>query len=805
MSRLSLILSRLIACVLVASTLSTAAAQFQTPRTLLDIPPKEYVPDTRGKVPTVFTATDIDLDGDSDLLVAFGQAEIEVWENDGKGVFTVLTELGSTSFNALEIEAADLDGDGDQDVIAAVQQTFPFIPRVHYFENFGNGLFVDVTAGLLGKPTLDGDGVQLGDIDNDGDCDVLLRGGRVFRNDGLGRFFPDANLVPTASPDGIQRLLDVNTDGLVDFVDLDENGAVRLNDGTGDFAGATPIALPTSIFSLISPNAFDADNDGDLDLLLSRTQSNRIAALWINDGSGNFTENLTPPRAIDENISFLRRGSAALDADLDGHPDAVVLSFGTNAKLILQVQPGQFVVPKISALDVQSGSAAGVLVEDFNGSGAFDILSPANHFVNDGDGGFARNPTILGSDLPFSVDDIDVTDLGLDGTRDVAMLIDRIDTVIQLYRNDGAGNFTLAHELAPQALLPSEAIAAGELNGDGEIDIVVGQTSSFIAEQLILSQGPGSWGAPISLPVTLRTTDVDLGDLDGDGDLDIFITSLFSDSEVLINDGLGNFTVLPGTSFLGGGESTVLADLDGDGDLDVVTGVAFTSGPDVYENQGGGAFANVSDSWAPFGLPPTTGQVRAADWDNDGDIEITIPHREGVALLLNQRIEGSNTFVEAGAFAFGDIGESHDAQIRDVDRDGFEDIVVSSLLGVRVFLNNTVSHLKIPRLARLGEPFVVQDFLSYQPIAFLYEGIALFSPVRVPTVDTPFGRFSLDLATTVTLPLSLVIDQPFSQIGFVIPADNALAGMQMHWQGYSGPFGFISARLSPVRTETILF
>jgi hypothetical protein len=155
---------------------------------------QQFVQQTSTRFPTQSeytnqcTAVDIDNDGDLDIVWANGQGystqgtalPVRVYVNNGAGVFadeTATRAAGITGWFR-GVEAGDVDKDGDWDLILAND----FNKRPQLLINNGSGVFADQTTTRLPNITMSSARAQFGDVDNDGDLDL------VFCNNGTTRF-----------------------------------------------------------------------------------------------------------------------------------------------------------------------------------------------------------------------------------------------------------------------------------------------------------------------------------------------------------------------------------------------------------------------------------------------------------------------------------------------------------------------------------------------------------------------------------------------------------------------------------------
>lgn len=313
------------------------------------------------------TAADIDGDGDMDLVAASIDGYKIVWfENtDGQGNFSAPKVIESYMEYPLEIAAADLNGNGYLDLVAVST----FDNQVVWFENL----------------------------------------------DGLGNFGPQQTV---ASLYGAQtvKTKDINGDGYIDIIAGGDNKVIWIEnmDGLGNFG--TPKVISNAIGNTESIEVGDIDGDGDMDVVVADYGLNTISWYENTDGLGNFGE-------------------------------------------------AQLIHDEVDA-------AFSVVLKDLNNDGKLDVVSDYQNgsiawFENDGQGDFG-SAHIIGSNLGL-IFKLFAADLTGDGNNDI-IASEWVQHELVWFQNTGNGNFGNKNVISSAYQNPVGVIAA-DFNGDGKMDV----------------------------------------------------------------------------------------------------------------------------------------------------------------------------------------------------------------------------------------------------------------------------------------------------------------------------------------------
>ncbi len=314
-----------------------------------------------------------------------------------------------------------------------------------------------------------------------------------------------------------------------------------------------------------------------------------------------------------------------------------------------------------------------VATGDFNGDGKKDIVA-ANYNSNtisvllaNGDGTYqpAVNYTV-GSNPKAVV----IGDFNGDGKPDLAVANSNYaSNIVSILTGNGDGTFqallNVTVESAPGAL------AVGDFNGDGRLDLAVANGSNNIS--ILLGNGNATFQSAVNYSVGSSPSSIAVADFEGDGTLDLALAN-YNDYTVSILKGNGNGTFRAGMSYsVSNKPSSVAAvDLNRDGRCDLVVSNYFGGSVTVLLGIGGGDF-QPSTTFPTAGYP---GSVAIGDFNGDGIPDVAVA-RNGVSsnnivILLGNGSGDFSSVINVQADNTGSYGIAAD----DMNNDGKPDLVV---------------------------------------------------------------------------------------------------------------------------------
>ena len=440
---------------------------------------------------------------------------------------------------------------------------------------------------MVGKGA--GPGASWGDYDNDGDPDLYVTAdgpAMLYRNNGDGTF---ANVAQEAG---------VTAAGTIAATD---GGAVAdLPDGLG---GDTAVAEATTGCNSYGSAWGDYDSDGYLDLYVvchgpdeqitnMDHQATAPNYLYHNNGDGTFTE-----VAHEAGVDNIAHGLSAswVDFDRDGHLDLYVANWG------------------VANMMANFGKADRNLLYRNNGDGTFtDVAEKAG--VKGPEGPFDASyevPDLLGA-LTFSGLWLDYDN---DGDSDLVECSDIAAS--PLHRNNGDGTFTdVTKEVGLYLRGNCMGIDSADYDRDGWLDIAYSNYGPIRGDYLWHGDGDGTF-TEVAARAGVSDPYVGWGlefiDFDNDGLVDFY----------MINGLVGVSAEETGMDFL-----------------------AAAMEPDfLYRNKGDGTFADVT-ALAGFGSDEIGRGSAAADYDNDGDLDVYVVHADRSNVLYRNDIGNLNNWLK---------------------------------------------------------------------------------------------------------------------------------------------------------------
>lgn len=675
-----------------------------------------------------FKATDMDGDGDADLVARLGPAQnsdaagIAAWFENLNGTGWVQRTIGDSPDYVKDICVADLDRDGKMDVVMRHDSA----TRI-YMQETGSWTLVTLTHAAH-------EGMEVADLDMDGDPDIILNG-----------FW-------FATPDtpAEARLASNYTQTVIDAAWFNQTGDWTANsckvvagdfdgDGSNDVAFSHSERAGYAVTWYRSPTpriagswtahplpvvdychnlqAADWDLDGDADLLVGgmANSQHRGIKLWLNLQRGTNWSEFT----IQTDGSY---SAETGDIDNDGDPDIVGINNWNSAPTwIYRNNAGGG--PSLDfwfyhPVSVSHTRTFGLCFPDLDGDGDLDIASGRFLYRNPGPPmtGTWAQVTLPGSGHAFATLDVDGDSL--------ADLIDQQDNPganrLDLYWLETSNAAATAWH-TPRLIgnVPRSEHAEGfqgyriaDLDGTPPLEIVISSMGGIYAFAIPASNPEaGAW--PRTL---LASNDSDEGigaaDLDADGDTDIAFTSgAARQVKWARNPGNGSapwdvFTIgsFPEADWP---DRCDIADLNRDGRPDIV----------VTEENGGSTADALACWWEQPAAGPTNGgwtrhtlatqytmnSLDTGDVDRDGHPDIALAEHRGTLRIAIWQNDGTGGFREKRV---GTGRENHlGARLADLDGDGDLDlagIAYDNYTQVHLWRNDSAS----------GVPTVASPFIS---------------------------------------------------------------------------------------------
>ena len=366
-------------------------------------------------------------------------------------------------------------------------------------------------------------------------------------------------------------------------------------------------------------------------------------------------------------------------------------------------------------------------VGDLDGDGDLDILVGDSFFgspgisvlKNNGDQTFAA-PVYYPVPLQEVVGEVALSDFDFDGDLDAFATIrgsfDQM-TKIKVWRNNRNGTFAAPIEFSTGQ--GPAGIVIADFTGDGKPDVVTanyGGSSISLLRHNGLTGGAAGFLPPVSFNAINHAEKIAASDVNGDGILDVVVGEVvgigpLATLAVMINTGNGNFAApaiydaAPGGRF--GSTAVALADLDNDGDVDLIGGGLYENGSidngavTIRRNNGNGTFGSAeiilftNPNFISNPKEITTGFING---DGFPDIVAAVPSGraiEGFVVVNSNGSGGFNTpvYYEASQQTF-------DVAVVDLDKDGHGDVITVANSSAAVTVHKNLGNGSFPVLTR---------------------------------------------------------------------------------------------------------
>lgn len=622
-----------------------------------------------------------DLDGDGDQDVLFSENEINLaWYENDKGKFLPFKQIEGFEDKPIDISVQDIDSDGDLDLAFIVDEMWQLAA---WRENDGNGSFGPINR--ITKLKTDVHSIKFTDVNGDGNIDLVAHYSNEIawlQNDGSGNFGTVNQIV--ATPSGYSREIEF------DVGDIDGDGKMDItvaygffkgglswyqNQGTMGFSAGKSILVDSVAYGV---SVHDMDGDGNVDLFTDVVRPTGVySVLYNNRGLGVFT-----PQVV-QHLEGNSRSASFYDFDGDDDIDIVHGKFWQ--MVAIENKGGRYdVIDRF-----RTGYQPINCLADFDGDKKIDIFHMSDYrtswYKGLGNTGFSSEKMIAVYDgVPK---DFCLSEINNDKDKDLVIVNDSLIVWKEFLGNGKFGPSQIIDSTV-KARSTSRRVLSADINTDGRMDILVEYKSNGDVvwyENL----GNGKFG-----PYRLVTNEFDLRradgylylkDMDGDGDPD-FLWS-YKGGGILFYENLGA-GIFDSKKLLSNGPyfDLEVQDLDNDGDLDMITTHPLSAGFEWHENDGKGTFEKKVISH--LGLSDFSGltAIIPMDIDGDGDQDILefkskvgglVRYTQGLFIHENM---GDEEFVDPQFQTLDIYVASHatarvDVLVDDLDGDGDLDLI----------------------------------------------------------------------------------------------------------------------------------
>jgi FG-GAP-like repeat/FG-GAP repeat len=562
-----------------------------------------------GQAPSVVAVADLNSDGKPDVVVANrGSSNVSVLLGNGDGTLQPAVNY-PVGTNPSSVQIGDFNGDGKLDLIVANEASSTLSALLGNGDGtFQSQMVTNLSTGLYPSA------LAVGDFNGDKKLDVAV-------------------------------LVSVPQQNSYAIAVLPGNGDGTFQAAVNYSTGAQPSSIQTG----------DFNGDGKPDLVTLNFDNGGQISVYLGNGEGTFQPALNTP------VSAAFSEVVVADFNHDGSADVAVQGF-----VLLGNGDGTFQAP-IAALVGPESTAA-----DFNGDGAVDLASSNGNVITvllgRGDGTFQQS-----SSFTAAGQSIAAADLNHDGTLDLVTV--GVPTgsgtlgVASVALGRGDGTFLVSSSIPVK--IPGEVgttifLASGDFNNDSKPDLaaLIQVRNDLEVIAVLPGNGSGIFQSPVFTRVdTISGASLAAADLNKDGKLDLVVGD--SDGNFVVLLGKGDGTFEPEVDYPGGGASPVLADFNQDGNLDIAVANVSTKSVWVSLGKGDGTFGAATS--IAVGNPASS--LTVADFNQDGHLDLAVAAGPSVVILFGN---GDGTFQSpltvplgstANSIATGDFTGSGNADV----------------------------------------------------------------------------------------------------------------------------------------------
>jgi hypothetical protein len=622
----------------------------------------------------------VDVEDSNGNLVSSDNSNVTLSVKSGPGnligSLTVAAVNGVATFNNIGLTGSGnytfAATDSNTSVAPAVSPTFPVLPAT---------LGQRANYPLASAP----EAVVVADVNGDGNLDIVAAtsNGNVVILDGNGN---GTFAAPITISDGLgnsngskAQLIVADFNGNPDIAVINGNAelSILLGNGNGTFKPAQLIPLRYPATAIADG---DFNGDGKPDVVLG--YSNGSVSDLLGNGNGTFQGN-------QPQVTFLSNGSvvhlAAADFANDSTPDLLVGFDDGNVTYLASCGSGQFGSPG-GAIYTSNGTYTGFVVGDFNGDGNTDFAVGTGQgtvtvFLGNGDGTFSTGQVIQTANGASAAA---VADLNDDGALDI-VITNKLTSQVEFFSGYGNGTFIQFPGLYSTGTVP-KAVATADFAGDGHPDVVVayGSSGGPYGINVLMNQTPPPNGNLFRQPVAAANTGnnpqaIATGDLNGDGIPDMVIANAQDNTvEIFLGNVGGGFASPEIYTGFDDPTSVAIGDLQNNGTMDLVVGNSGNAKVAVLYGNGNGHFT--APSFYSLGATLSAGgqkiSVAIGDLDDNALPEIlaTDSKTDSLYVLTNNLADGGSGFSSPAVYSVGSYPVS--IAVGDLNGDGIPDVAV---------------------------------------------------------------------------------------------------------------------------------